>query len=213
MNVKCSKCNARLGVTDENIRSDGSSVKCHECGSVIYFSKTTIPEEAIEDRTMNRNKICPDCEVEYMPHIDKCADCGAVLLLHEEHRRAKEERKLLTEKFVENAVVVREGDLKWLGELYNVLIDAGIACTVISDDGCNKSCCGNNYQLLVSGEDFERARQCIAEYFMEIHPELRASNELMKQGKCPACGSPVGASDIECSDCGLTLLVIEDDNQ
>jgi hypothetical protein len=48
---------------------------------------------------------------------------------------------------------------------------------------------------------------------MEIHPELRASNELISQGKCPACGSPVAAKDRECSDCGLTLLVIEDEDQ
>ena len=59
---------------------------------------------------MNRDKICPDCEIEYLPHIEKCADCGAVLLLHEEYKRAQEARKRLTEKFIENAVVVREGD-------------------------------------------------------------------------------------------------------
>lgn len=78
---------------------------------------------------MNRNKICPDCEIEYLPHIEKCADCGAVLLLHEEHRQAQEEKKRLMAKAIENAAVVREGDLKWLGKLYNVLIDAGIPCT------------------------------------------------------------------------------------
>jgi len=41
-----------------------------------------------------------------------------------------------------SSAVVRQGDLKWLGELYNVLIDAGIPCTVTSDAGCNKVCCG-----------------------------------------------------------------------
>ena len=61
---------------------------------------------------MNRNKICPDCEVEYLPHIEKCADCGAVLLSHEEHRRAQEEKKQLAAKAIENSAVVREGDLK-----------------------------------------------------------------------------------------------------
>jgi hypothetical protein len=162
---------------------------------------------------MNQNKICPDCEVEYMPHMEKCADCGAVLLLHEEYRRAQEERKRLTEKFIENAVVVREGDLKWLSELYNILIDSGIACTITSDGCFNKSCRGAKCGLIVSREDLGKAQERIAEYFMEIHPELRASNELMKQGKCPACGSPVSAEDKECSDCGLTLLVIEDEYQ
>jgi hypothetical protein len=161
---------------------------------------------------MKRNKICPDCEVEYLPHIEKCADCGAVLLLREEHRQAQEEKKRLMVKAVENAVVVREGDLKWLGELYNVLINAGIPCTVTSDAGCNKGC-RPKCMLIVSKEDFERAQERIAEYYMEIHPELRASNELISQGRCPACGSPVGTGDKECSDCGLTLVIIEEEKQ
>jgi len=147
-----------------------------------------------------------------MPHIEKCADCGAVLLLCEEYRRALEERKRLAAKFIENAVVVREGDLKWLGELYNVLIDAGIPCTVTSDD-CNKGCCGAQCRLIVSREDVGKAQERIAEYFMEIYPELRASNELLNQGKCPACGSSVAAGNNECPDCGLALVVIEDRNQ
>jgi hypothetical protein len=162
---------------------------------------------------MNRNKICPDCEIEYLPHIEKCADCGAMLLLHEEHLQAQEEKKRLMAKSIENAVVVREGDLKWLGKLYDVLIDAGIPCTVISDAGCNKGCCGSKCRLIVSTEDLERAQERVTEYYMEIHPELRASNELLSQGKCPACGSPVGVGDNECSDCGLTLVIIEEKNQ
>ena len=162
---------------------------------------------------MNRNKICPHCEIEYLPHIEKCADCGAVLLLHEELRRAQEEKKRLAAQAIENSAVVREGDLKWLGTLHKVLIDAGIPCTVISDAGCNKGCCGNKCQLIVSKEDREKAQERIAEYFREIHPELRASHELAKQGKCPACGSPVGADDTECADCGLTLMIIGEEDE
>jgi hypothetical protein len=162
---------------------------------------------------MNQNKICPNCEIEYLPHIEKCADCGAMLLLHEEHRQAQEEKKRLMAKAIEKVAVVREGDLKWLGKLYDVLIDAGIPCTVISDAGCKKGCCSNKCQLIVSTEDIERAQECVAEYYMKIHPELQASNELISQGKCPACGSLVGAGDNECSDCGLTLVIIEEENQ
>jgi hypothetical protein len=161
---------------------------------------------------VNRNKICPDCEIEYLPHIGECADCGAVLLLHEEYKRAQEEKKLLAAKAVENSVVLREGDLKWLGELYNVLINAGIPCTVTSDAGCKKGC-RPKCMLIVSKEDFEIAQDRVTEYFREIHPELRASHELAKQGKCPACGSPVGADDTECSDCGLTLLLVEEEDK
>ncbi|MCL5024500.1 MAG: hypothetical protein M1497_14265 [Nitrospirae bacterium] len=162
---------------------------------------------------MNRNKICPDCETEYLPHIEKCADCGAVLLLPEEHKKAQEEKKRLMEKAVENEVVVREGDLKWLSELYAVLIDAGIPCTVRSDAGCKKGCCSDKCRLVVSQEDLERAQERIEEYFMEMHPEIRASRELVSEGKCPACGSSIGAADRECPDCGLVLVVIEEEGE
>jgi hypothetical protein len=46
-----------------------------------------------------------------------------------------------------------------------------------------------------------------------MHPEIRASNELINQGKCPACGSYVGENNNKCPDCGLMLLVIEEENQ
>jgi len=162
---------------------------------------------------MNRNKICPDCETEYLPHIEKCADCGVTLILHEEYRSVQEEKKRLAEKAVRNAVVVREGDLKWLDELCNVLIDAGIPCTVTSDSGCKKGSCRDEWQLIVSKEDVERAKERIEEYFMEMHPEIRASNELVSQGKCPACGSPVHAGANECPDCGLMLVIIEEEDE
>ena len=162
---------------------------------------------------MNRNKICPHCEIEYFPHIEHCADCGAILLLHEEHRRINEEKKELIAQAIENAVVVRKGDLKWLGELHTVLIDAGIASAIISDTACYKSCCGDKCQLIVSTEDLERAQERIEEYFTELYPEIRASQELIIQGKCPACGSPVGENVNKCSDCGLFFVVIEEEPQ
>ncbi len=162
---------------------------------------------------MNLNKICPECETEYLPHIEKCADCGAVLLSYEEHRTALEEKKRLREKVIENSVVVREGDLKWLDELCKVLLDADIPSTVVSDPACNKDCCTDKCRLIVPAEDLERAQERIEEYFMEMHPEVRASNELASRGKCPACGSPVGAGADECPDCGLTLVIIEEEDE
>ncbi len=34
---------------------------------------------------------------------------------------------------------------------------------------------------------------------METHPEIRNSQELISQGKCPACGYRVAADAVECS--------------
>ncbi len=161
---------------------------------------------------MNRNKICPNCETEYLPHIWKCADCGAVLLPPEEYREAQEERKRIEEENVEDAVAVREGDLNWLTELRAALVDAGIPSTIDVDAGCKKGCCGDKCRLKVAPEDLERAQDSIEEYLMKVNPEFRTSKELIREGRCPACGSPVGADARECPDCGLPLLIVEEDD-
>jgi len=160
---------------------------------------------------MNQNKICPDCQSEFLPHILKCSDCGAVLLLPEEHRKAQEERKRIEEQIVQNSVVVREGDLNWMTELRTALIDSGIPCTIHFDAGCKKGCCGDKCRLVVSSEDLERAQESIEAYLMEVTPEFRASKELISEGKCPACGSFVGTDERECRDCGLPLLIVEEE--
>lgn len=160
---------------------------------------------------MNLNKICPHCGSEFLPHIEKCSDCGTILLTFEEYRKAQEEKKRIEEKTLENIVVVREGGLDWMRELRAVLIDAGIFCAVHSDAGCKKGCCGTTCRLLVQSEDLERARERIEEYYMEVSPEFRASNKLISEGKCPACGSPVDSGERECRDCGLALLIVEEE--
>jgi len=116
------------------------------------------------------------------------------------------------EKAVENEAIVREGDLSWMSELYAVLIGAGVPCTVRSNLGCKKGC-RDTYRLVVAPGDVERAQERIEEYFMEMHPEIRASREMVSEGRCPACGSPVGASDRECPDCGLPLVIIEEEGE
>lgn len=160
---------------------------------------------------MNLNKICPACGAEYYPHIVKCADCGAGLLTPEEHRRAQEERQRTAETAVANAVKVREGDLGWMSELKAVLLDAGIPCLLDSDAGCGKGCCGDTWQLKVSPEDYERAQGTIEDYLMELDPDLRISRELIGEGRCPACGSPAGPDARDCTDCGLPLMIVEED--
>ncbi len=158
---------------------------------------------------MKQIKICPDCAAEYFPHIEKCADCGTDLLIPEDNLKVQNERQQCKDKALANPVVVREGELKWLDELFNVLIDSKIPCMVTSDAGCSKSCCGGTYQLLVSAEDGERAKERIEEYYAEVDPEFKTSNEMMSQGKCPACGHSVGHDATDCPDCGLTLMIID----
>jgi uncharacterized Zn finger protein (UPF0148 family) len=159
---------------------------------------------------MNRSRICPECGTEYLQHIEKCADCGSVLLSAEEYEKAREEKKRTAGKTVEDRAVVREGELDWLTELREVLVDSGIPCAVQSDD-CGKGCCGGTCRLVVLPDDLQRARERIEEYFMEVDPELRTSHELIREGKCPACGLPVPEGAKECPDCGLLLVVEEEE--
>ncbi len=159
---------------------------------------------------MRNIKICPDCSAEYFAHIDKCAHCDTALMMPEEVTIVQEERKQCMKKDLEGRVIVKEGDKKWIDELYDVLIDANVPCNISADAGCNKGCSADTRSLMVSKQDVEKAVGFIEEHYARTHPEIQASNEMASQGKCPACGSTVGSDAVECTDCGLTLLIVEE---
>jgi hypothetical protein len=173
----------------------------------MEFPNAAPLKSAIIFITMSQIKICPECNTEFFYHVQNCTDCGADLLLPEENQKLQVEREQCKEKMIENAVPVKEGDLDWIDELYNMLLDAKVPCVLHANTGCG--CSGHPYALLVSEKDVEKANELIEEHYAKVHPEIEASNELVNQGKCPACGSPVGPKDPECSDCGLTLMIIE----
>lgn len=155
---------------------------------------------------MELHKICPSCGAEYRPHLERCADCGSLLISPEEYGKAREERMRTEETEVGEAVKVMEGDLGWMSELKEVLLEAGVPCSLNS--GCGKGRCGTTVQLQVSPEDLERAQEAIEEYLMELDPDLRTAKEMFGKGICPACGSPIGNDARECPDCGLPLIII-----
>ncbi len=159
---------------------------------------------------MQQIKICPDCATEYFPHIENCADCNTALVLPEEVKKVREEKKRLKLEALESRVVIREADKTWIEELYNVLIDSGMPCSVTANLECKKGCSADTRQLLVSKQDAEKANELIEEYYTEVHPEARASKEMVSRGKCPACASHVGSDAVECPDCGLTLIIVEE---
>ena len=160
---------------------------------------------------MSEIKLCPNCRTEYFSHIERCADCGAVLLTPEENTIAQEEKKRQVDKDSWAPVSVRKGNLKWMNELRSVLTDSGIPCVVSGEEGCSKGGCGASYYLLVTSENAAVAHDRIEEYCMEMHPEIKDSHELISQGKCPACGCSVDAEAVDCPDCGLTLMVVVDE--
>ena len=179
--------------------------RCVACSSALVSHEEHMRLQ--EERS--RLKICPDCSCDYLAHIDACAKCGAALVTFAEHTRLREERRRLEEGGLDDPVAVREGEVRWLSELYQVLITSGIASKIHSDPSCGGSCRGNTCQLLVSRSEAEKAHLRIEDYFAEVHPEVQESRESMSEGKCPACGSAVASDEAECHDCGLVLLIIE----
>jgi len=153
-------------------------------------------------------KYCPECNAEYYAHIIDCADCGVPLKTPEELRELRERQSLFEEKGAQDAIAIKNDKKNWILELHHVLIDKGYSSRVTVSPSCTPGKCGESFLLVVPKEDAESAAKCIDEYAKEMHPELKESEELTAQGKCPACGFDVGFDAKECSDCGL-LLVIE----
>lgn len=171
-------------------------------------------ERMRQDREQRENagpeKICPDCGAEYLPYIETCGDCGTQLVPADEVEAAREARQRAAAEAGGDAVVIEKGGLDWLIELREVLKEDGIPCAVVSEDGCGKGCCGDTCLLVVPADTAERALQRVTAYREEVHPELRESREMIEGGRCPACGSAVGAGTRTCPDCGLPLMILED---
>ncbi len=74
---------------------------------------------------MRQIKICPDSSSEYYAHIERYADCGTPILSPGENKAAQEARERLMTQTVQNSAVIRKGNLKWIDELYHVVIDSG----------------------------------------------------------------------------------------
>ncbi len=157
---------------------------------------------------MTQYKYCPECNAEYFPHITDCPDCRVPLGTPEELEELRERQRKFAEEDAGNVVAIKEGDKDWIMELHRVLIEKGHPCRVAISPGCAPGKCGETFLLLVPQEEAESALKCINEYNYEVHPELKASDELAAEGKCPACGFDAGVAAKECPDCGL-LLVIE----
>jgi hypothetical protein len=156
---------------------------------------------------MTQVKICPECNAEYFAHIVECASCGVTLKLPEELEALRERQRRFEEEEVQNCVVIKEGEKDLVFELHHVLLKKGYPCRVIPSPDTTPGKCGETFLLIVPKEEAPSAKQCLKEHSHEMYPELKQSEELAAQGKCPACGFDVGANTRECPDCGLLLLI------
>ncbi|MFQ5328621.1 MAG: hypothetical protein ACE5D4_01370 [Thermodesulfobacteriota bacterium] len=156
---------------------------------------------------MTQVKVCPECNAEYFAHIVECGGCGVPLKLPKELEAMRERQRQFEEEEIQNGIPIKDGEKSLIFELHNVLIDRGYPCRVISSSDGTPGKCGEKFLLIVPEEEVLSAAQALKDYNYEIYPELKESEELAAQGKCPACGCDVGANAKECSDCGLILLI------
>ncbi|MDR4509284.1 MAG: hypothetical protein MRJ65_13835 [Candidatus Brocadiaceae bacterium] len=115
----------------------------------------------------------------------------------------------ILEEAHEEWVVIKEDMKDWIQELSHMLSENDICSRITLAPGCNTGKCGSKFILLVTKKDVHAALAHIEEYYMELHPEIRESQEWVAQGRCPACGCHVGADARECSDCGLLFIIEE----
>ncbi|MEE8423337.1 MAG: hypothetical protein V3S49_02230 [Thermodesulfobacteriota bacterium] len=156
---------------------------------------------------MSQDKLCPECNAEYLHHIVDCPACGVPLVLPEELEEIQERQRQFAEEDIKNAVAIKEGGKRWILELRDLLINKGFPCTITISQSCPPGQCDESFLLVVPKEAAESAANCMAEYIHKVHPEIKESEELAAQGRCPACGSDAGVAATECPDCGLLLMI------
>ncbi|MEK6635076.1 MAG: hypothetical protein AABY38_01855, partial [Planctomycetota bacterium] len=100
-----------------------------------------------------------------------------------------------------------EEEKEGIRELSDLLSRNGISSKIALAPGCSTGKCGCRYLLLTTKTDARTAHDCIEEYHIQKHPEIKTSREWETEGKCPACGYCVSPDTKECPDCGLLLII------
>lgn len=107
---------------------------------------------------------CPNCKTEYREGIEKCADCGSVLV-----------KSLNEEERVEDSCSLLFGDKKHVKMIEEHLHAEGFssAFSVKSERKKGESTeeSANNYELFVSAQEREAAVKCAAEFMRNTNPQ------------------------------------------
>jgi hypothetical protein len=154
-------------------------------------------------------KVCPACGAEYLPHIEKCADCAATLVLPGHQPAAPPAPSPGPGQTVAGDLVcIRVADLDWARRLGARLERAGIDHLLEAQETEGaRSCHGaGRFQVMVRRDDAGRAAAVDAEQLQADVPEMAgAADAAGDTGGCPACGDPVPERAAECPSCGLVL--------
>lgn len=155
-------------------------------------------------------KVCPGCGAEYVPQIERCADCGETLILPGQQADIPKPPAAPAPRPPGDLVCVRVADLEWAKRLGARLERAGIDHLVEAQETPGAKCCQGTgrFLVLVRRPDAEAAMGIDAEQLRNDVPDLDpAMHNPQNPGTCPACGDPAPETAAECPSCGLALAL------
>jgi hypothetical protein len=162
--------------------------------------------------------VCPQCESEYLPTEELCADCG-VALVRPEDLSATGPSEMPS---VSDLTCIRAASVSWVRSLSQRLSEANIRHRIeaIADDGEEgDGSIGRRpnhrmpYGAYVHAGDVEAALVVDQAFMRTQIPDLPEGHETSGGAadaeSCPACGERVGLETRECPECGLALAFDE----
>lgn len=153
-------------------------------------------------------KICPECGDEYTLQAVECAECRVSLVFPDAF-----ELEATPESFPPTSELecVRVGPIAWTRALSSALEQASIPHRVEPDSRTeaqggvspNEFDGADVFGTWVRNKDLEAATGIDRQVFALVHGQDASVPDASGDEVCPACESPIGVDDLECSDCGL----------
>jgi len=154
----------------------------------------------VSDRNV---KICPNCETEYHPDGDVCADCGTVLVHKHEQRDGTEP---LSDD--DKLTGILEDRMESLEETRLMLNANGVRTHVRLHTESPAGPHANVFGLYVLTDELAEAQELHRTHWLKGAPEGQGSFEYKEQelsGTCPACDTTLPEAAVECPECGLVV--------
>ena len=164
-------------------------------------------------------KLCPECRIEYTLAATRCAECDVELVAPDAVPPDEEVEELPPAADLE---CVRVAPLAWIRALSEGLQRTGVVhldhspvhtylieASQVEDapEGQRPGVFGNVrlFGLYVKSEHLEQARTLDGEIAAQLLPDEAPTLAAGEDEACPACGTALEASALECPDCGLAF--------
>ena len=155
-------------------------------------------------------KLCPECRTEYTLAATRCAECDVELADPSVVPPEDEVEELPP---ASELVCVRVAPLAWIRALSEGLQQTGVSHRIegaeVEDapEGQRPGVFGNVqlFGLYVRDEHVDPARALDENIAARLLPEEAPATDAGEEESCPACGTALEASALECPDCGLAF--------